>query len=53
MRCVLTDEMLIPEQFIKTKTETSISKTDITKAIKAGETVPGAEMQANYSVQIL
>lgn len=53
MRCVLTDETLIPEQFIKTKTETSISKTDITKAIKAGETVPGAEMQANYSVQIL
>lgn len=53
MRCVLTDETLIPEQFIKTKTETSISKTDITKAIKAGEIVPGTEMQANYSVQIL
>lgn len=53
MRCVLIDETLIPEQFIKTKTETSISKTDIAKAIESGETVPGAEMQANYSVQIL
>lgn len=53
MRCVLTDETLIPEQFIKTKTETSVSKTDITKAIKAGEEVPGAKLQPNYSVSIL
>lgn len=53
MRCVLTDETLIPEQFIKTKTETSVSKADITKAIKAGEEVPGAKLQPNYSVSIL
>ena len=53
MRCIVFDETAIPEKFIKTKTETLVSKTDITKAIKAGETVPGAEMRENYSVSIL
>lgn len=38
------DESLIPTQFVKEKVTRTISKTDITKAIKAGEDVGGARL---------
>ena len=52
-RCDFTDETLIPEKFIKTEIKKSVSKTDITKAIKAGEEVPGAVLNTYYSVKII
>lgn len=52
-RCDFTDETLIPEKFIKTEIEKSASKTEITKAIKAGEEVPGAVLNTYYSVKII
>ena len=54
-RCIISDESVIPEKFIKTETkiETKISKTEITKAIKAGEEVPGATLQKSYSLSII
>lgn len=52
-RCDFTDETLIPEKFIKTEIKKSASKTEITKAIKAGEEVPGAVLNTYYSVKII
>lgn len=54
-RCVFTDESAIPERFIKTETkiETKISKTEISKAIKNGEVVPGAKLEPNYTLSVL
>lgn len=52
-RCDFTDETLIPEKFIKTEINKSASKTEITKAIKAGEEVPGAVLNTYYSVKII
>lgn len=52
-RCDFTDETLIPEKFIKTEIQKSASKTEITKAIKAGEEVPGAVLNTYYSVKII
>lgn len=52
-RCEFTDETLIPDEYKKTKTEITISKTEITKAIKNGETVPGAELRDHYSITII
>jgi hypothetical protein len=48
---VVTDEAALPTRFIRTKTEPD--KTEIGKAIKAGETVPGACLNnAPESLQI-
>lgn len=52
-RVDFTDETLIPEKFIKTEIKKSASKTEITKAIKAGEEVPGAVLNTYYSVKII
>lgn len=52
-RCDFTDETLIPEKFIKTEIKKSASKADITKAIKAGEEVPGAVLNTYYSVKVI
>lgn len=52
-RVDIIDETLIPEQYLKIKTETTISKTDIDKAIKNGETVQGAEIKTYYSIKII
>lgn len=38
----ITNEDLIPPQFIRTKTE--VSKTDLAKALKAGEEIEGARL---------
>ena len=51
--CVITDETLIPEKFIKTKTETSISKEDIKKALNNGEVVPGAALGESWSLKVI
>lgn len=46
------DESLIDEKFIKEKVEKTISKTEIKKAIKAGEEVQGARIIKNKNLQI-
>lgn len=46
------DETKIPKEFIKIKTTESISKTDLGKALKNGETIEGAELVENKSLQI-
>lgn len=48
----IIDEKLLPEVFIKTKTETSIDKKLISNAIKAGNNVPGAEIITKNHMQI-
>jgi hypothetical protein len=42
----------IPQQFWKTKTATILSKTDIAKAIKEGQNVPGAILQEQASLTV-
>ena len=46
----ITDETLIPPQFIETKTE--VVKTDIAKMLKDGAQIPGASLVENQSLQI-
>ena len=48
----ITDLDSIPKEFIKTKIETSADKTAIKKAIKAGQTVPGAQIIINTTLTI-
>lgn len=43
---------LLPEKYIRVKTETTPDLTAIGAAIKAGETISGAELIANKSLQI-
>ena len=42
----------IPKEYIKTKTEVSADKTNIKKAIKAGQKINGAELVTNINMQI-
>ena len=46
----ITDEALIPPQFIQT--ETKVVKTDIAKMLKDGAQIPGASLVENQSLQI-
>ena len=46
----ITDETLIPPQFIET--ETKVVKTDIAKMLKDGAQIPGASLVENQSLQI-
>ena len=46
----ITDETLIPPQFIQT--ETKVVKTDIAKMLKDGAQIPGASLVENQSLQI-
>lgn len=46
----IEDETLIPPQFFKTIT--SVSKSDLTKAIKNGEEIAGAKLVENQSLSI-
>lgn len=48
----IIDETLLPEVFIKTETTTSIDKILLKNAIKAGNNVPGAEIETNNYMQI-
>ena len=52
-RVDFTDETLIPEKYRKVKIETSISKADISKAIKGGEEVPGAVLNTYYKIKVV
>ena len=47
----LSNEELIPEKFWKIKTERAVDKTAIKKAIKEGQSVPGAELVDSFSLQ--
>ncbi|WP_415341510.1 siphovirus Gp157 family protein [Clostridium perfringens] len=46
------DETKIPKEFIKVKTAESISKTDLSKALKSGEIIEGVELVENKTLQI-
>lgn len=48
----IEDEKLIPAEYTTIVQETKISKTDIKKAIKAGEEVPGVVLIQNINLQI-
>lgn len=49
---VIDDATLIPDTFKTTKETESIDKTAIKEAIKLGEDVPGAHLQASQSITI-
>lgn len=46
------DGTKIPKEFIKVKTIESISKTDLSKALKSGEIIEGVELVENKTLQI-
>lgn len=46
------DESIIPTEYIKTKTETTVDKAGIKKALKEGKVIEGAELVANNNIQI-
>lgn len=46
----ITDLKLLPDAYVKTKTETAPDKQAIKKAIEAGESIPGAELEAKRSL---
>ena len=48
----ITDETKIPDEYKTEKTEVSISKTDIKRAIKDGISVAGAELIYKNNIQI-
>ena len=49
---VIEDEELIDKEYKTIKVTTSVSKTDIKKAIKSGIEVPGAILQENQNLRI-
>lgn len=49
-KTVVTDKDLVPDEFWKVKREADL--TAIKAKIKSGETVPGAELVENFSIQI-
>lgn len=49
---VIDDETLIPDTFKTKKVTKSVDKTAIKEAIKLGEDVPGAHLQASQSITI-
>lgn len=48
----ITDETLLPDDFVTVKTTMQPDKSAIKKAIKAGESVPGACIIEDYSLQV-
>ena len=48
----ITDINSVPNEYIKTKTEVSADKTNIKKAIKAGQHINGAELVTNINMQV-
>jgi len=48
----ITNEKLIPGQFLSAKTTFSVSKTLIKQAIEEGKEVPGACIKTNQNIQI-
>ena len=51
-KVAIADENLLPAQFLKTKTEVTISVKEIGDALKSGEVVPGASLvSGNKSIK--
>lgn len=48
----ILDESAIPEVFMKVKTETVPDKVKIKEALKAGEAVPGTDLEVKNNLQI-
>ena len=48
----ITDESLIPAEFMKTKTTVEPSKKDIADAIKSGKEIAGCYLEENHKIQI-
>lgn len=48
----ITDIDSVPKEYIKTKTEVLADKTNIKKAIKAGQYIDGAELVTNINMQV-
>ena len=48
----INDELLVPEEFMKVKTEKKPDKTAIANRIKSGEFVPGCELVVKNNLQI-
>lgn len=48
----VVDQDSIPEQYLRTVTTVSPDKTEIAKALKVGEIVPGTELKENQNIQI-
>ena len=46
----VVDQELLPNEFIKTKITESVDKTAIKNKLKAGEVVPGAEMEEGWNI---
>ncbi len=46
------DEDAIPEQYMDYQTVKKPIKTDIKKALKAGEEVPGCQLRTNFNLQV-
>lgn len=49
---IVSDESKVPFEFIKTKTETSIDKAGLKKAIKDGKTFEGIAIESKNNIQI-
>lgn len=46
------DELSVPPDYYRTKTESSLSKVDIRKALQAGKTVPGASIEKRLHLRV-
>lgn len=51
-KVIVDDEKLIPEEYIKIKTERSLDKTKIKNAINTGIEVQGAHLESERKIQI-
>lgn len=51
-RTVIDSEDMVPEKFKEQVITTKVSKTEIAKALKAGEDVPGAHVEVSQSLQL-
>lgn len=51
-RVVVEDENIVPDDYKETKVEVLVRKTLIGEALKAGQTVPGAHLQAGTRLEI-
>ena len=48
---LVENEQVVPKDFWRTKTETSIDKTAVRDALKSGAVVPGCSLGKSYSLQ--
>lgn len=48
----ITDELVLPAEYVRTKTTIEPDKTAIKAALKEGVEIPGAELAKSYSLQV-